>query len=149
MPRMERFREILTRPLDVEYMKQKSQEGWRLAAIEWERQTDGGATEEAPGLLEEVPYGLRVAGDCRHLEENPEEMQALKFMMELLIQDVSLQRMAEELNQRAFPTRDGTRWTPVAIFKAFPRMIEVSPRLFSTEEWAARRKQILHVIWNS
>jgi len=145
---MERFREILTRPLDVEYMKQKSQEGWRLAAIEWERETDGGATE-ASGLLEEVPYGLRVAGDCLHLEENPEEMQALKFMMELLIQDVSLQRMAEELNQRAFPTRDGTRWTPVAIFKAFPRMIEVSPRLFSTEEWAARRKQILHVIWNS
>src|SRR2546422_2373789 len=56
MPRTQRFREIWTRPLDVEYLKQKSQEGWRLAAIEWERETDGGVPE-APGLLEEVPYG--------------------------------------------------------------------------------------------
>lgn len=148
MPRLERFREVWSKPLDLEYLKDKTQAGWRLAAIEWERETEG-EPAPSPGLLEEVPYGLRVAGDCRHLEENPEEMQALKFMMELLIQDVPLHRMAEELNQRGFPTRDGTRWTPVAIFKAFPRMIEVSPRLFSSEEWAARRKQILHVIWNS
>jgi hypothetical protein len=35
------------------------------------------------------------------------------------------------------------------VFKILPRVIEVAPRIVSSEEWAARRKQFAHIAWNS
>lgn len=66
--------------------------------------------EQPPRKLEEPPFGLRVADDCFHLEENPTEMQVLHAMIGLIVQDISLPRMAEELNRRGFETREGKPW---------------------------------------
>lgn len=44
---------------------------------------------------------------------------ALEFLMELIVQDVSLPKMAEELNRRRFRMRDGSPWTAVAVFERF------------------------------
>lgn len=157
MTRYERSREILQRPLDPEHLRQRESAGWRLFALEWERALladpeEPAEPEPAPSAsaAEEVPYGFRVAGDCQHLEENPLEMQVLRFISELVVQDIGFPRMAEELNQRDFRMRDGRLWTPVAVFKLFPRVIEISPRIFSTGDWqASRNKLSARITWNS
>jgi hypothetical protein len=148
MMRIERIREVLSFPLDQEYLSQKSAEGWKLVAVEWER-----AAEVPPSqsgwTFQEVPFGLQVAADCLHLEENPPEMEVLKLLLEMIVQDFSLPRMAEELNQRGYRMRDGNTWGPVAVFKVLPRVIEATPRIHSDEEWATRRKQLPRVAWKS
>ena len=62
--------------------------------------------------------------------------------MELIIQDISLTKVAEELNKKGFRTRQGTEWGPVAVFNMLPRLIEVTPRILRSEEWVERRKRL-------
>lgn len=144
MASTERIHDILHGPLRPEYLREREQAGWRLAAVEWERDLPA-ATAPDTRSLQQTPFGLRVAGDYAHLEEDPDEMQFLLSMMELIIQDISLFKVAEELNRKGFRMRNGNEWGPVAIFNMLPRLIEVGPRLFSTEEWEARR----HKFWKS
>lgn len=150
MAKMERVREAIHGKLDLDDMQRKYAAGWRLAALEWEREAAG---EDAPpppqGNLRELPFGLRVAADCMHLEEDPSEMKALNTMMELIVQDISLQRMADELNRGGFTSRDGRPWTAVSIFQIFPRLIELTPQIFNEEGWRTRRREIGRVAWNS
>jgi hypothetical protein len=51
--------------------------------------------------------------------------------------------VAEELNRRGFRTRAGGDWSPVAVFNLLPRLIEVGPRIFSSEEWIVRRPKLV------
>ena len=69
-------------------------------------------------------------------------MNALMLILELIVQDRSLSNMAETLNQGGFRTRDGSKWSMVTVYKMLPRLIEVSPRIFTTEAWIERRKRI-------
>jgi hypothetical protein len=147
MVRSERRRDMLHGAIAAEYLESRMREGWRPVAVEWERQAEGEALE--PAACEEVPFGLRVAGDCLHLEEDPNEMAILTSMMELMIQDVSLTGVALELNRRGFRARDGSPWTSAAIFRLLPRAVDVAPRIFSDAQWEARRKHLSRVAWNS
>lgn len=150
MPKMERVREAIHGKLDLDDMQHKYAAGWRLVALEWEREA---AAEDAPvgphSNLRELPFGLRVAADCMHLEEDPVEMKALNTMMELIVQDISLQRMADELNRAGFTSRDGKPWTAVSIFQVFPRLIEMTPEIFNGLQWQTRRRDLGRVAWNS
>jgi len=141
MPNIERVRESVEGSLDPEYVKQRERAGWRLVAVEWQRELAEAALEPAP-RVEETPFGVRVAGDGEHLEENPQEMQFLLTMMELIIQDVSIVEIAEELNRKGYRTRKGSEWGPIAVFNMLPRLIELTPRIFATEEWVERRKRL-------
>ncbi len=135
----ERVREEVKGLVDPEYFQHRTEDGWRLVAVEWERETRA----ESAGtmlLVEEVPFGLQVAEDCLHLKENPDEMRVLLMMMELIVQDNPLSRIADELNRQGFRTRHGGKWSPVSVFNMLPRLIEAGPRMFTTEEWVARRK---------
>ena len=154
MTRFERSREILQTPLLTDHIREREAAGWKLFAVEWERPISAQAGDSAAPSMpasphEEIPYGLRVSGDCQHLEENPLEMQVLRFISELVIQDAGFPRMADELNQRDFRTRDGRLWTPVAVYKLFPRVIEIAPRIFSSADWPAIRDTSARVAWNS
>jgi hypothetical protein len=144
MAMTERIREIVTGWPDPEDVKRKTEAGWKLTALEWERPAEK-EPGIRPGILEDTPYGWRVANDCLHLEEEPAEMRALVCMLELIVQDRSLSRMAEELNRRGFRHRDGSRWNLVTVYNMLPRLIEVGPRILSSEEWKERRKQLLKV----
>jgi hypothetical protein len=141
MAGLERVRESLEGSLDPEYLKQREKAGWRLVGVEWEREAGAAAAEPEP-RIEEPPFGVRVGGDCEHLEENPQEMQFLLSMMELIIQDISLTKVAEELTRKGYRTRKGTEWGPVAVFNMLPRLIELTPRIFASEEWVERRKRL-------
>jgi hypothetical protein len=146
MAESEHIRESLQGSLDATYVKQREQAGWKLVAVEWERAAAAPAVPtapvEAPPSLQDAPFGLRVAGDCEHLEQNPTEMEFLLSMMELIIQDISLVKVAEELNRKGFRTRKGAEWGPVAVFNMLPRLIELTPTIFNNEEWLERRKHL-------
>src|SRR5215470_20122370 len=110
MARIERIREAMTGPVDAEHMRQKTDAGWRLVALEWQREIPG-EEPESETLIQEIPYGLRVAGDCFHLEEDPDEKNALLMMMELLVREDPFSKIAGDLNERGFRTRTGSKWT--------------------------------------
>jgi len=156
MSKFERVREPMNGTIDPEHMRRRQLAGWHIVAVEWERET--GEVEAAPPYelpqptqreihlaLEEAPYGTHVAADCARLEDDPAEMQFLLSLMELIIQDISISKVAEELNRKGFRTRRGTEWGPVGVFNLLPRLIELTPKIFATEEWIERRKRFTPV----
>ena len=145
MARIERIREVVTGPVDLEQLKQKTEAGWKLVALEWRREIEGEEPERSV-IMEEVPYGLRVASDCTRLEEDPLEKMVLTQMMELIVADHSLSEVSAELNQRGFRTRRGGYWTPISVFNMLPRLIEVGPGIFSSEDWEIRRERLMRSV---
>jgi hypothetical protein len=150
MAKLERIREAVKGPLDTDYIRKREKEGWRLVGVEWEveweRDSETAASpSSSPQItssIEEAPFGTRVAGDCERLEENPTEMEFLLSLMELIIQDISISKVAEELNRKGFRMRNGSEWGPVAIFNMLPRLIELTPRIFNNQAWVERRKHL-------
>ncbi|HEX3437036.1 MAG TPA: recombinase family protein [Pseudacidobacterium sp.] len=139
MAYFERMRDVVHGPVSQELLERRMQAGWQVVSIEWRRQLPGKAPEGSFDT-EDVPYGLRVSEDCTHLEIHPEENQVLLQMMELLVQDFSFSSVASDLNEKGYRTREGRPWSPVTVFNMLPRLIEVGPRFFSTEEWEQRRE---------
>jgi hypothetical protein len=136
MDETEHVRELVTGELTQEYLRLKAAAGWKLVAVEWVRDT---SRKGEAKTREEVPYGLQVSDDCRHLEENTSERQAMLLMLELIVQDTRLSEVAESLNRQGFRTRAGARWNAADVFDLLPRLIEVGAGAFSTKDWANRR----------
>ena len=130
---MERIRELVSEPPSPAYFEQRAREGWTVVAVEWVRRPAAAGESSR----HDTPYGLRVAGDCLHLEEDPDEMRAMATMLDLVVRDLPLGRVCEELNRRGFRTRDGAPWTQKAIFELLPRLIEAGPQIFTHKEWEA------------
>jgi len=145
MAQFERIRDLVTGPLNPDHIKQRQEAGWTLAALEWTREVSDSKPAMGP-LTEDVPYGMRVADDCLHLEEDPQEMGTLMLMMELLINEKRVADVALELNENGYTARNSVAWTPVMIFNMFPRLIEMGPRIFSTDEWEERKKKLLRPV---
>ena len=142
MAKVERIRQVLSSPFGADDLKMQTEQGWRIVAIEWEREIPEVAAEPVGAGAEEPPFGLRVSDETQQLEVNPTEREALFTMMELTVQEGPYSRIAEELNRRGFRTRQGRRWSPVSVFQMLPRLIEVGPRIFSTDEWQERRRKL-------
>jgi hypothetical protein len=154
MAQFEHVREAVTGKLDAAQVAAREQAGWRLVALEWERgdaaearaaavpSVSGAAARQEFEARQAVPYGARVADDCRRLEDDADEMQFLLSLMELIIQDISISKVAEELNRKGFRTRGGTEWGPVSVFNLLPRLIELTPKIFASQEWVERRRKL-------
>ena len=145
MPRVERIRDFLPGPLTAEYIDKKAGEGWKPVVVIWERQVEGGKLESA-NVTEQIPYGLKISEDCMQLEQDIQEKEALVVMLEMIIQEKPLTEIAASLNQRGFRTRYNNLWTPVAVFDMLPRLIEVGPRVFTSEEWVVRRGRLMNAV---
>jgi len=145
MAKKERIREALTGLPTREYLMERMALGWRPAAIEWEREI---VPEGAAGAayVEEIPYGLQVAPDCGGLVENPAEQEVITMALDMIVEDMPLSRVAAEINQRGYTTRAGKAWTPSDLFTLLPRMIQVGPRLFNSEQWTSRRQRLPRVV---
>ena len=136
---VERVRQQWSGPISTDYLSKQAEYGWRLVSIEWEREI----TAEGPAAYREsVPYGLQVASDCKHLEENPEETKVLLSVLEGIVGDRRLSQIAKDLNDRGLRTRSGEKWATGQIFELLPRIIDAGPRLLPSEEWVARREQL-------
>jgi hypothetical protein len=152
MKKHERIREKVTILPTSMYISKMHDAGWTLVALEWEREIEFSGqpeTPEEPLASEEIPFGLRIAADGHHLEDDPLEMQTLRFLAELVVQDVSFKSMADALNARDYRTRSGAPWNAASIFRLIPRLIEVTPRILSGSEWQSRKQQLTKVAWNS
>jgi len=144
MAKKERIREPLTGLPTLDYLMARMQNGWRPTAIEWER--DIVAPGEQQSYAEEIPYGLQVSADCSGLVENPMEKEIITVALDMIVEDCALSRVAAELNGRGFKTREGRAWTPSDLFTLLPRMIQVGPKLFSSDQWTSRRQRLPRVV---
>jgi len=136
MKKTERVRQVVSGALGEEDLKQQAEKGWKLVAVEWEREVEVAES----GLQGDVPYGLQIAPQTQRLEENPSEREILVQLLELLVQEGSYARIADEINRRGLRTREGARWTAVSVFEMLPRLIEVGPHVFRSVEWQKRRQ---------
>ncbi|SRR5579871_1671348 len=143
MPKVERMRDLLSGPLTAADIEKRAKEGWKPVAVVWEREVEGA---ESINLADQVPYGLKISEDCLNLEQDIHEKEALVVMLEMIIQEKPLTEIAASLNQRGFRTRHNNLWTPGAVFDMLPRLIEVGPRVFTSEEWVARRGRLMNVV---
>jgi hypothetical protein len=141
--KVERVRQVLSSPFGPEEFAEQTSQGWRVVAIEWERELPAVQEEELPLKPgEETPFGLQISKESAQLEENPTEREALFLMMELTVEEGPYTRIAEELNRKGFRTRQGSRWNPVSVFQMLPRLIEVGPKIFATDEWHRRKQRL-------
>ena len=145
MANKERIRETLNSLPTLEYLVERVEAGWKPAAIEWEREVSAGAGHEDQPVKEEIPFGLRVSDDCSGLVESQTERQIILTALDMIVDDRPLSQIAEELNRRGWTTREGKPWTPSALFTLLPRMIQVGPKVFSSEEWSRRRQRLPRV----
>lgn len=141
MPAFERMRDVVSATLSGEIIRQRTADGWQMVSIEWRRELPPTNPPIERIFAEEIPYGLRIAADCQHLEPDPHEHAALMEMMEGLAQDFPYSAIVSALNHKGFRQRDGRPWTRVAVFNMLPRLIDVGPGFFSSQEWQIRRRQ--------
>ena len=64
MPKNERIREPLTGLPTLEHLVERTAEGWKLIALEWERPAAAAPAHPPLEVIEEIPYGLQVSADC-------------------------------------------------------------------------------------
>ena len=133
----EREREVLTGPLTAEHLAARSNAGWHPVAVEWERTV--GEVRRSGGVEIEVPYGLEVTPSGSHLRESAAEVTVLRRMLTQIVDDRSLSEIAETLNREGSSRRDGSPWTPSALFELLPRVIEVAPSIYASPEWQEER----------
>ncbi len=144
MGKPERVRDVVAGLPSPEYVTEKAEEGWRLVGVEWEREAleseqETGGVNRVRHVREEIPFGLKVSKDCLHLEEDPTETETLLLVLEMIVEDKTMSEVADELNRRSLKTRRGSEWTQPSVFALLPRVIEVAPRIFSSEEWVTRK----------
>lgn len=146
MAYFERMRDVISSPFSPEIMRQRTAAGWQLVSLEWRRELPADAAPSEGAFGEDIPYGLRISDDCQRLEQDPTEHQALVLMMELLVQDFPLSSVVSDLNEKGFRTRGGKPWSRISVFNMLPRLIEIGPTLFSSEEWEARRQRFARMV---
>jgi hypothetical protein len=139
MAYFERVRDMVSGPLSPDIIQQRTVSGWQMVSIEWRRELPDSETPPESGFDEDIPYGLRVSDDCLRLEVHPREHQALMLMMELLVQDFGYSAIVSDLNEKGFRMRDGRPWSRISVFNMIPRLIEVGPKFFNSDEWEKRR----------
>lgn len=146
MARKERVRETMSALPTLEHLVERVEAGWKLVALEWEREASSAAPPVAGQVIQEIPYGLRVSDDCSGLVEDATERQVVITALDMIVDDRPLSQVSDELNRRGHTQRDGEAWTPTALFVLLPRMIEVGPRLFTSNDWSTRKQRLQRVV---
>jgi hypothetical protein len=142
MAYFERIRDVMSGPFSPEVIQERTAAGWQMVSIEWRRELPDMEAPTQGAFREEIPYGLKISDDCMRLEVDPTENQVLMLMMDLLGQDFSYSSIVSDLNEKGFRMRDGRPWNRVAVFNMMPRLIEVGPRMFSSDVWKSRQEKL-------
>jgi hypothetical protein len=141
MAYFERIRDVISGPFSPEVIRRRTASGWQMVSIEWRRELPDAEAPTEGAFDEDIPYGLRISDDCARLEADTTEHQVLMEMMEMLAQDFSYSSIVSTLNEKGFRMRDGRPWNRIAVFKMIPRLIEVGPHFFNSDEWELRRQR--------
>lgn len=132
----ERVREAPAGSPGEDYFRKRTELGWRLVAVEWER--DIAVPQPSPRHVD-TPFGTQVAADCRQLEEHAREQRALRVMLDGVSRDRPLEEIAAELNRNGLETRQGARWNVATVFRMLPRLIDTGPAILASPEWQSSR----------
>jgi DNA invertase Pin-like site-specific DNA recombinase len=88
-----------------------------VSVSQWEREAIGERTRDAMAhkrangqRVGTIPFGYRMAGDSRSLEEDPAEQDILARIHELKAAGHTTRQIADELNRQGYVTRRGTAW---------------------------------------
>lgn len=141
MAYFEKMRDAVSGVFSPDIIQQRMAAGWQMISIEWRRELPDSEAPAEGVFSEAIPYGLRISDDCKRLEADPGENQVLLLMMDLLSQDFSYSSIVSDLNEKGYRTREGKPWSRIAVFNMMPRLIEVGPRIFSSQEWEKRRRK--------
>lgn len=144
MAYFERIKDVVSSPFSPDVIRQRTAAGWQMVSIEWRRELPDGEAPSDTAFSEDIPYGLRISDDCKRLEPDPLEHKVLMEMMELLAQDFSYSVIVSTLNEKGLRQRDNRPWSRIAVFNMIPRLIEVGPRFFASDEWEKRRQRFAH-----
>jgi hypothetical protein len=132
----ERVHDFVAGDIDPDLIERRRADGWKLVALEWQRPVPHRPAEAAVA----VPYGFRIAGDCRHLEEDPGETEVLRIVLRMIVADRGLSHTADELNTRGYRTRAGDEWKPTDVFRLMPALVDTAPRILGSREWPSQRR---------
>jgi len=143
MAKTQRMRDVLAGSPTLEYLNQMNASGWKLVALEWEREAESAESDfTQPAREIDVPYGMQISEDGWHLVESGAEMRVLMSAVNMIVDDQPMSRVADELNRQGYRKRNGDKWTAAAVFDLLPRMIEAGPEIFTKEEWVGRRRRL-------
>jgi DNA invertase Pin-like site-specific DNA recombinase len=88
-----------------------------VSVSQWEREAIGERTRDAMQhkrangqRVGTVPFGYRITGDGRTLEQEPAEQDILTRIHELKVAGHTTREIAAELNRQGYATRRGTAW---------------------------------------
>lgn len=141
----QRIRDLITGELTLDYLVQRSAAGWKIASIDWVREAPSEMAVSLPTVetasTEPVPYGLQIAKEGQFLEENPLEATVLMMILEQIVKEKRISEIAIELNHAGHRTREGTPWSPTAVFNLLPRLIEAGPSILKSRDWSERRTE--------
>lgn len=139
---LQRSRDVVVGPLTLDYLVQKTAEGWKLAAVEWVREVqDAAQPDQSLPVREDIPYGLRLSEDGSQLEQHPVERTVLLLILENIVHEKRITEIALELNAEGLRTRQGGAWSPAAVFDLLPRLIETGPSLLKSHDWQSLRNR--------
>lgn len=140
------MRDAVTGELSLEYFAKRFQEGWKIAGIEWVRDSDEAiASKSSLNLLSgeaTLPYGFQLTGSGL-VEENPLEAAVLLLILDQVIREKRIQEIASALNEQGYVTREGSPWSAAEVFNLMPRLIEAGPSLLKSDAWRQRRPTVL------
>jgi hypothetical protein len=140
-PMLRHLRDSVQHPVSLDYFQERLSAGWKLKAIEWEKEVEA-PSEAAIPPEHAAPYGLEIAPDASRLRHNPHEINVLMTILELIVVEKGVSHIAEELNLRGYKTRHGTPWNSPAVFNLLPRLIELGPDLLKSSDWQTRRSHL-------
>lgn len=104
-------------------LREVPREGARALRTGLDAHPDGrcdGAKARTGGAHRGVPYGMRLAADGVHLEQNPIEAAILERVRALRSDGLSLVKIAARLNEMGIPAR-GSRWHATTIARLLER----------------------------
>ena len=135
---MRQLRDRIDGPVSLDYFHQRTVDGWKLKAVEWER-ADGDSGEAEAKVT--PPYGIEVVPDTARLQPKADEVEVLQTILEMVVVEKGVSNIAEDLNSRGFTMRNGKPWTSSAVFNLLPRLIEAAPDILKRDDWQERRQK--------
>jgi hypothetical protein len=138
--KMAQLRDEIDGSISLDYFTKRTHAGWKLKAVEWEKAEDA-AGQPTPIEKLPPPYGIEVIPDTARLQSQPEELEVLRTILELIVVEKGVSQIAADLNERGFTMRGGKPWTSTAVFDLLPRLIETAPEILKRDDWSARRKK--------
>jgi hypothetical protein len=135
-------RDVITGELTLEYFANRLAEGWKIASVEWFRETQEATVEVgSQNVLNTetaLPYGFRLT-DAGILEENALEATVLLLILDQIVKEKRITEIAAQLNAHGFSTRKGMPWSASDVFELLPRLIEAGPSLLNSAAWQQLR----------